>query len=258
MSTTYAITVDGHLDDHGADRLRGLGIARNDDGTSILTGPITDQAELYGVLAALSGIGATLLSLRVIEPVPSPVLDRPLHTDRLTIRQAKAEDAEATWSFRRLDGVTEWLTSRPAGFDDWRTVFSAPARLATTAVIELDNTIIGDLMLRREDAWSQQEVAGQATGTQVELGWVLDPAHTGRGYAAEAAGELIRYCFEDLGVRRIVAVCFYDNEGSWRLMERLGMRREQHGVRDSLHRSGQWLDSLGYAILAEDWTPTRP
>jgi hypothetical protein len=34
MSATYAITVDGHLDDHWADRLGGLGIARNDDGTS--------------------------------------------------------------------------------------------------------------------------------------------------------------------------------------------------------------------------------
>jgi RimJ/RimL family protein N-acetyltransferase len=36
-------------------------------------------------------------------------------------------------------------------------------------------------------------------------------------------------------------------------MERLGMRREEHNVRDSLHRSGEWLDGLGYALLAEEW-----
>jgi hypothetical protein len=35
-----------------------------------------------------------------------------------------------------------------------------------------------------------------------------------------------------------------------RLMERLGMRRELHAVRESLHRSGEWLDVYGYAMLA--------
>jgi RimJ/RimL family protein N-acetyltransferase len=36
-------------------------------------------------------------------------------------------------------------------------------------------------------------------------------------------------------------------------MERLGMRREAHAVRESLHRSGEWLDSLTYALLAEEY-----
>ena len=36
-------------------------------------------------------------------------------------------------------------------------------------------------------------------------------------------------------------------------MERLGMRREIHTVRESLHRSGEWLDGLGYALLADEW-----
>ncbi len=64
---------------------------------------------------------------------------------------------------------------------------------------------------------------------------------------------LIRLCFEDLALRRVTANCFADNVASWRLMERVGMRREVHTVRDSLHRSGQWLDGLGYALLADEW-----
>ena len=109
-------------------------------------------------------------------------------------------------------------------------------------------------MLGREDAWSQREVIDQARGAQAELGWVLDPAHTGSGYATEAVRELLRYCFEDLGVRRVTASCFLDNDASWRLMERVGMRRELHAVRESLHRSGQWLDTVAYAILVDEWT----
>jgi RimJ/RimL family protein N-acetyltransferase len=63
---------------------------------------------------------------------------------------------------------------------------------------------------------------------------------------------IIRHCFDELEVHRITANCFLDNEASWRLMERVGMRRELHAVRDSLHRSGRWLDTVGYALLREE------
>ena len=43
-----------------------------------------------------------------------------------------------------------------------------------------------------------------------------------------------------------------------RLMERLGMRREEYNVRDSLHRTGEWLDGVGYALLAEEWRDRNP
>ncbi len=117
--------------------------------------------------------------------------------------------------------------------------------------------MIGDLMLRIEDAWAQTEVADRARGVQAELGWVLDPVHSGQGFGTEAVRELLRLCFDELGVRRVVANCFADNEASWRLMERLGMRREQHAVRESLHRTGEWLDVFGYALLADEWRSTQ-
>ena len=64
--TAYEIRVDGHLDDHWSERLAGLTICRNDDGTSTLAGPVVDQAQLHGVLAGLRDIGATLLELRSV------------------------------------------------------------------------------------------------------------------------------------------------------------------------------------------------
>ena len=97
----------------------------------------------------------------------------------------------------------------------------------------------------REDAWGQREVSEQARNAQAELGWVLDPSHTGNGYATEAVRELLRYCFQDLGVHRVTTNCFLDNDTSWRLMERVGMRREVHAVQESLHRSGRWKDTVG-------------
>jgi RimJ/RimL family protein N-acetyltransferase len=259
---TYAIRVEGHLDDHWSAWLGGLDITRDDDGATTVTVPVADQAQLHGVLAGLRDIGAVISELRASDPegaIGRPELECPLHTERLTLRPATAADTEATWSYRRLESVNEWLTGRPADLDDYRKLFSEPARLAATVVVALGHDaaapVIGDFMLRREDAWAQLERTEHARGTQAELGWVLDPRHTGHGYATEAVRELLRHCFEDLGVRRVTATCFADNDTSWRLMERVGMRRELHAVRDALHRSGRWLDTLGYAILDEEWSP---
>jgi len=177
----------------------------------------------------------------------------PVRTERLTIRPATPDDADATWQIRRLESVGRWMTAASTDREDFAQKFVEPDRLTRTLLLELDGVVIGDLYLAIGDAWAQAEVADRARGTQAELGWVLDPAHEGHGYATEAVAELIRICFEDLGLRRVYAQCFADNEPSWRLMERLGMRREEHAIRDSLHRSGEWLDGLRYALVIEEW-----
>ena len=141
----------------------------------------------------------------------------------------------------------------PAKLEGYGTNFEDPASLAKTLIIELDGQVIGDLMVQFEDAWAQAEVADQGHGAQADLGWVLHPDHAGHGYATEAVRELFRISFAELGLRRVTANCFADNIASWRLMDRVGMRRETYAVAESLHRSGEWLDTMGYALLAEEW-----
>lgn len=176
-----------------------------------------------------------------------------MRTERLVIRPATPDDVDATWAFRRLPEVVDWVTHDVQPRDEYAEMFLAPDRIASTLVVELDGAVVGDLMIRIEDAWAQAEVKDRAVGSQAELGWVLDPAYGGQGLATEAVAELLRICFEDLGLRRVTALCFADNEPSWRLMERLGMRREAHNVAESLHRTRGWLDGLGYALLADEW-----
>ena len=147
------------------------------------------------------------------------------------------------------------MTTHSTDPEAWEAGFGD--RMADTLIIEKDGVVIGDLMLEVQDPWSQAEVREQAAGTLVEIGYVLDPAYAGQGYATEAVREELRICFEELGVRRVIAQCFADNEPSWRLMERLGMRREQHTKQDSLHRNGEWLDGMMYALLDEEWRAGR-
>jgi hypothetical protein len=65
--STYRLRVVGHLDDRWSQWFGELTIDRHDDGTCTLTGPVTDQAQLHGILARLRDIGATLLSLRTLD-----------------------------------------------------------------------------------------------------------------------------------------------------------------------------------------------
>ncbi|WP_067436276.1 GNAT family N-acetyltransferase [Nocardioides jensenii] len=184
-------------------------------------------------------------------------IDWPVRTERLTLRPATFEDAEATWRFRSLPEVGQWITRAATDHDAYVHWFMHPDSIDLTIVIELDGEVIGDLMLRVFDPWAQAEVREAAAGTQAELGWSLHPDHGGRGYATEAVRAALALCFERLGLRRVTAECFAENEASWRLMERLGMRREAHTVKDSLHRDGTWRDGLLYAILAEEWPVDR-
>ena len=62
--TTYAIRVEGHLDDHWSAWLGGLDMTRDDDGATTVTVETADQAQLYGVLAGLRDIGAVISELR--------------------------------------------------------------------------------------------------------------------------------------------------------------------------------------------------
>jgi RimJ/RimL family protein N-acetyltransferase len=176
----------------------------------------------------------------------------PVHTQRLTVRPATSADLRTVFEVRTLPEVAQWMPERPTSYPEFVLRFGELGILARTLVMELDGDVIGDLYLHVTDAWAQEDVAGEA-GQEAEIGWCLSPAHQGHGYVTEGAVELVRICFEDLGVRRITAAAFADNVPSLRIMERLGMRQESHGIRDSLHRDLGWIDGVVYALLAEEW-----
>lgn len=185
-------------------------------------------------------------------------LNWPVRTERLSIRPIERGDLEAVWSYRRLESVSRWMSSMPASQDELTRKIFAPDRPGKTLVVEREGAVIGDLMINVVDAWAQAEVADRARGTQGQIGWCLHPDHAGHGYATEAVRELIRIAFDDLGLRRLEAECFAVNEPSWRLMERVGMRREAYTVGESLHRSGEWCDGMMYALLADEWRAPAP
>ncbi len=177
----------------------------------------------------------------------------PVRTERLLLRPATPDDAHDVWRIRSTPGVSDWLTRVPGSEADETARFADPERLARTIVVEHEGRVVGDLMLLVHDGYAQAEVAERAVDSQAEIGWVLDPASRGEGLATEAVAALLGVCFESLGLHRVTAGCMAANAASWRLMERVGMRREAHTVRSGLHRDGTWRDGYTYALLADEW-----
>ena len=69
MSEFYRIRVGGHLDDRWSDWLGGLAVQRQEDGTTVLVGPVVDQAALHGVIVRIRDLGLPLLSVKLcVEP----------------------------------------------------------------------------------------------------------------------------------------------------------------------------------------------
>ena len=109
--------------------------------------------------------------------------------------------------------------------------------------------LVGNLYLSRQqpEAWRTYE-----------LGYVFNPEYWGSGFATESAAGLVSACFAG-GAHRVLARCNPLNRASWRLLERLGFRREGHFLRSASFATdgtGEpiWHDAYQYACLSEEWT----
>ena len=174
----------------------------------------------------------------------------------LVLRPPTSDDLDQVLSWRNDPDVIRWLLRTTVDPEKFRTAWldSVDDPDQHTAVALCDGVVVGTGSLDVRDGIGQfdGDVWRRAEGL---LGYMIDPAHAGRGYATAIARALLEIAFADLGLRRVTAECFADNVASWRVMEKLGMRREQHGVRDSWHAELGWIDGYTYAILAEEWPP---
>lgn len=81
--------------------------------------------------------------------------------------------------------------------------------------------------------------------------WLFD-AYRGRGFASEAVSLLVDYAFGALGLHRIEAAVFAENDASRRLLERLGFVHEGT-LRECRLLDGTYGDADRYAVLEDEW-----
>ena len=179
----------------------------------------------------------------------------PLETTRLILRYFKQTDLKPFVAYRNDKEV--------AKFQAWK--FPYPEEDATQFIkgmaddlhfpgswhqfaLELKATgeMIGDVAMRESTDYHRQH----------HIGYTLARSHWGKGYATEAVTRLLDYLFFELSAHRIVADCDTDNISSFRLLERLGFRREAHFV-ESYWMGDYWGDEYYYGLLEREWKGKR-
>lgn len=184
----------------------------------------------------------------------SPAISWPRTTERLTLRPATDGDVDQMLTYRNDPEVRRWLiraTVDPRTFrQKWLASVGDPDDHSCVALVGEQQ--VGSGMLEVLDGMGQDD-APEAEKVEGMLGYILDPAHAGQGYATELARNLLSLAFDDLGLRRVTAGCYADNAASRRVLEKVGMRLEQHGVQDSWHGELEWIDGCTYGLLKEEW-----
>jgi len=66
----YEIRIKGHLESRWADRFEGLAIMLEENGNTLLAGPVADQAALHGLLKKIRDLGMPLISVSAVAPGP--------------------------------------------------------------------------------------------------------------------------------------------------------------------------------------------
>lgn len=172
---------------------------------------------------------------------------QPMETDRLVIRRFRPDDHWALYAYLSKESVVRYEPYEPYTVEQARREAEFRAHSEDFFAVTLkDDTLIGNLYLGRREFGSW------------ELGFVFDDCWQHCGYATEASCAMLDYAFGTLGAHRVIASCDVRNTRSWKLMERLGMRREgafRQNIWFRKNASGQpvWQDTLQYAILQSEW-----
>ena len=176
-----------------------------------------------------------------------------MHRDGLLFREPTEADVEVLLTFRNDPDVNRYMVRTHVDPEELRREVLAVPGSATdfSCVVERAGELVGIGFLDVVDGPGQP---GAPTGTDGLIGYIVRPGHEGTGVATATSCALLAAAFEHLGLRRVTAAANLDNHASVRVLEKAGMRRERHEVQALWHHELGWLDEVGYALLAEEWT----
>lgn len=171
-----------------------------------------------------------------------------IHTERLHIRKMIPDDFEDALEHRLHEDVARY-TTEPMTREDAVAFYEKRMStwhgedgewLSLSVILEKESKAIGELGFK---FMARKHRLG-------EIGYRLNPAYQGKGFAFEAVEALISELFGHKNLHKIIAICDPRNTGSYRLMEKLKMTREAH-FKSHVFRRGEWCDEYVYSIIKD-------
>ncbi|MBU2178129.1 MAG: GNAT family N-acetyltransferase [Gammaproteobacteria bacterium] len=170
-------------------------------------------------------------------------------SNNLLIRAFTKNDLAVFASYRAEEAVARYQSWEHYTYQDAVALFEAMdyATFGTVgnwyqlAICRLETAeLVGDLAIHFIDS------------QQVEIGFTIAPAYQQQMIATEAVTALLGYLFTELAIHRVVATTDVNNVASYRLLEKLGFRREGHFIQNIFFK-GAWGDEYQYALLGSEY-----
>lgn len=162
-----------------------------------------------------------------------------INTSRLLIRQFQSQDHISLFEYLSNPSIYRFEPGEPISLEQAKelTLERAQGNDFWAVILKSDQKMVRHLYFK------QTEPKEFLTW---ELGYIFNPAFHNSGYAAESAYQLIYYGFKHFGIHRVTAHCNPENVASWRVLEKIGMRREGH-FRKNVFFSNKyrWLSAMG-------------
>ena len=171
-----------------------------------------------------------------------------LKTKNIVIRAFEKKDLKAFVCYRAQKEVARYQSWSDYSHQDALELFEVmdystfgqPKNWYQMAISLIDSDkLIGDLAIHFIDH------------DQVEIGFTVAPEYQGNNVATEAVSCFLNYLFDELNKHRVIATTDVKNMASYRLLEKLGFRREAH-LLQNIYFKGEWGDEYQYGLLRSE------
>ncbi|MCE5171128.1 GNAT family N-acetyltransferase [Paenibacillus profundus] len=177
-----------------------------------------------------------------------------LETDRCALRQVNAEDAAFILRHFGSEEVCQFL------LDEERYTHIDHAHELIECYADPDSKGHNRWMILNKDTGERMGTCGfhgwDRRNLAAEIGYDLSPEYWGRGYMSEVLATMLAFGFERMGLNRIQAIVYPDNERSALLLQKFYFVREGV-IRDKHLYLGQFYDHDCYSLLRREWTGSQ-
>ena len=170
-----------------------------------------------------------------------------LRTERLLLRPIRLRDVVEIYEYSQDEEWARYFNPHTLEYIESFVAknIMAPWDTGPRFSIVLDAKVVGGIGLAIDKA---NEIS--------EIGYSIAREQWGKGYVTEAAREVVRWGFEELGLAKIYSHAHAGNRRSWRVMEKLGMTRE--GLfRGHFLTRGERTDEVYYGLQRKEWEERR-
>jgi ribosomal-protein-alanine N-acetyltransferase len=170
-----------------------------------------------------------------------------LETDRLVLRKIDKDKDLADFFVLRSDAEVMKYIPRPVATEHQEVVdlintgnegYERGEMLSLAIALKETDTFIGVVGFYRIN-WDNH---------RTEIGYILNPLHSGKGYVHEACSALINFAFDEVGFHSLEAVIHPDNIKSIHVVEKLGFVKEAHFKENEVFNN-EFIDTLVYSKL---------